>query len=263
MSTNTLAGGTYNLQSQGTGFGQIGSVSDLRLTLANGVIATAGANGGTTTNPQINRTGLSAANLTNTFFIGSVNPAFTSLPVTLLYFKGALADNQVDLFWASAFQQEGDWFIVQRSKDGHSWETLEKLSSSAVTNDPNEVISGTSYSYSVTDPAPYSGTSFYRLQQEDADGNSSYSSILSFQRNIASGNIIVSPIPAVDHLTVSFPATGKYTVMLLNSAGQLMREPLASTGYNVTWQVSGLPAGPYFIRISHDGITESRTVLIR
>jgi len=27
--------------------------------------------------------------------------------------------------------------------------------------------------------------------------------------------------------------------------------------------ITGLPAGPYFIRIVHDGTTETRTVLVR
>jgi hypothetical protein len=53
-SGNGLAGGSYNLQAQGTGFGLIGAVSDLRLTRINSGIGTPGVNGGTTANPQIN-----------------------------------------------------------------------------------------------------------------------------------------------------------------------------------------------------------------
>gem|GEM_PF-5057389 len=37
-----LTGGTYELVVQGTGFGLIGAVSDLRLTLANSVIGSPG-----------------------------------------------------------------------------------------------------------------------------------------------------------------------------------------------------------------------------
>ncbi len=45
VSTNGMNGGTYNLQVQGTGFGLIGAVSDLRLTLVNSVTGVAGVNG--------------------------------------------------------------------------------------------------------------------------------------------------------------------------------------------------------------------------
>jgi len=252
---NGLTGGTYSLQAQGTGFGTIGSVADLRLTLANGVVATAGINGGTTSNPQVNRTGLTLANLNNTFYIGSVNPVFTTLPLDLIYFNGSLKDGKVTLDWASALDKSGDRFIVQRSKDGSSWEDLQQLAADS----PDDAT----HYYSAQDPAPYPGVSFYRLHHEDADGNSAYSSILSFKRDDPSARIVISPVPATDHLTVSFPGAGKYTVLLLNVIGQPVKEPLSSTGYSLTWQVSALPAGTYFVQISRDGIMETRTVLVR
>ncbi|MBS1509190.1 MAG: hypothetical protein JSS79_21300, partial [Bacteroidetes bacterium] len=64
--------GTYNITAGGTGFGTIGNVSDLRLSLAASVVGTAGTNSGTTTFPLVLRTGLSSANLNNTFYLGSV-----------------------------------------------------------------------------------------------------------------------------------------------------------------------------------------------
>jgi hypothetical protein len=88
---NGLTGGTYNLDIQGTGFGLIGAVSDLRITLANSVVGLPGVNAGTTVNPQINRTGLSRANLASTFYIGSVNLVNTPLPITLISFTASAA----------------------------------------------------------------------------------------------------------------------------------------------------------------------------
>jgi len=262
LSTATLAGGAYNLQTQGTGFGVISNVSDLRLTLANSIVGTAAANGGTTANPQVNRTGLALADLTNTFYIGSVDPTFTTLPVTLVYFKGALADGEVKLYWGSATEQAGDWFNVQRSKDGHSWETLVRLPSSAA-SDPAASLSGASWTWSATDAAPYAGASFYRLCQVDADGNSGYSAVLSFRLDATPVAIHIFPIPATDHFTISFSGPGKYAVTLLNSAGRIVREPMSSAGSDLALPSTGLPAGPYFIRIVHDGTTETRTVLVR
>lgn len=277
---NGLAGGTYSLQAQGTGFGTISSVADLRLTLAGSVVATAGVNGGTTSDPQVNRTGLSLANLSNTFYIGSVDPGFTTLPVRLLYFKGILAGGSVDLYWAADLVQEGDWFILQRSADGALWEDLQKVAASGLASGPgaagsadgngasgavtggDAADSATRY-YSAIDASPYPGKSFYRLREEDADGNSTYSSILSFEPAVSAGRISVSPVPATDHLTISFPATGAFTITLFNSIGRPVREPLSSAGSSLTLPVSGLAAGVYFIRIVHDGMTETREVFIR
>lgn len=252
---NGLNGGTYDLQIQGTGFGQIGSVADLRISLVNSVVGTAGVNGGTNADPQVNRTGLTRGNLNNTFYIGSVNPGFTSLPLDLLYFKGFPDNGQVVLDWATTSDNDAVWFMIQRSRDGSSWDDWQRLQADS--------IGITTHYYSAVDPAPYPGTSFYRLQQGDARGNSLYSSVLAITQTASPGNIIVYPVPATDHLTVSFPGTGNYLAELLNTLGQPVRQSLTSTGNGINWQVLGLPAGPYFVRIFHDGVTETRTVLIK
>ncbi len=252
---NGLNGGTYSLQIQGTGFGQVGSVSDLRITLANSVVGTAGVNGGTTLDPLVNRSGLTRGNLNNTFYIGSVNPSFTTLPLNLLYFNGQVNNGQVYLSWATPSDNDAVSFIIQRSKDGSLWEDWHQL--------PAENTGTLTHVYNVTDAAPYSGTSFYRLLQEDVEGNSVYSSVLSFSVGESSNSIAVYPVPATDHLTVGFSRTGNYVVELLNVVGRSVRPGLTSSGGSVSWTVTGLAAGPYFVRIIHDGVMETRTVLIK
>jgi hypothetical protein len=251
---NGLNGGTYSLQIQGTGFGQVGSVADLRITLVNSVVGTAGINGGTNLDPQVNRTGLTRGNLNNTFYIGSVNPEFTTLPLNLLYFNGQVDNGQVNLNWATPSDNDAVLFIIQRSKDGASWEDWRQLRADGT---------GTLIHYfSVTDLAPYPGTSFYRLRQEDGEGNSLYSSTLSFTLGGSSNGITIYPVPAIDHVTVSFSGTGNYQVELLNTLGQPVRPALSSTGSSVSWPVGGLAAGPYFVRIIHDGVVETRTIIV-
>ena len=99
---NGLAGGNYNLDLQGTGFGIIGAVSDLRLTLAGSVIGAAGTNVGTIADPQVNRTGLTAANLSNTFYLASVDGFSSPLPVSLVSFFASLRETGVFLQWITA-----------------------------------------------------------------------------------------------------------------------------------------------------------------
>lgn len=252
---NGLAGGTYSLQIQGTGYGKIVSVADLRVTLTGSVVGTAGTNAGTAFDPLVNRTGLTLRNLNNTFFVGSVNPGFTSLPLDLLYFKGLLNDGQVVLNWATPSDNDALWFTVQRSKDGAAWDDWQQIQADSIGN--------TTHYYSTVDPAPSPATSFYRLRQTDINGNSLYSSVLSIDRATPSGSITLYPVPATDHLTVSFPEPGNYLVQLLNSIGRQVRGTLSSTGASVTWRLSGLPAGVYFVRTVHNGTMETQTVLIR
>lgn len=251
---NGLNGGTYNLQIQGTGFGKIGSVQDLRISLVNSVVGAAGVNGGTTSNPQVNRTGLTRTNLNNTFYIGSVNPVFSSLPLELLFFKGIPDNGEVMLNWATASNDNAVDFIVQRSKTGASWEDWQRVAADS----GGAMV----HYYSIADPAPFAGNSFYRLRQEDGSGNSQYSIVVSISEEPITDAIKVYPVPASDHVTVSFPHAGSYLVELLNSIGQRARPLLFSSGSAISWPLTGLPSGVYFIRILHDGSTESRTILI-
>ncbi|HTR30814.1 MAG TPA: T9SS type A sorting domain-containing protein [Puia sp.] len=252
---NGLTNGTYNVQVQGTGFGEIGAVSDLRISLANSVVGTAGANGGTTSNPQVNRTGLTRANLNNTFYVGSVNPVFTSLPLNLLYFNGFFDNGQVTLNWATPSDNDAVFFVIERSRDGAGWEDWQR-------QDANS-SGATIHYYSIVDVTPYPGSSFYRLRQEDASGNVLYSPVVVISQNRTSGGVIVFPVPATDHFTVGFPHPGIYVVELLNGIGQRVRSSLSSTGSSLTVPISGLPAGAYFVRILHDGTMETRTILIK
>jgi hypothetical protein len=84
-SFSTFGNGTYNIKAGGTGLGIIGNVADLRLTPATSVLGTAGTNTGTTSNPLVERTGLTMANLTNMFYVGTVNLTSSPLPVELIY----------------------------------------------------------------------------------------------------------------------------------------------------------------------------------
>ncbi len=74
----------------------VSNVSDLRLTLLGNVVGTDGAHAGTLTNPQINRTGLSLANLANDFYPASTNIA-SPLPIDLLSFDAICNGDKVSL----------------------------------------------------------------------------------------------------------------------------------------------------------------------
>lgn len=252
---NGLAGGTYDLEVQGTGFGIIGNISDLRLTLAGSVVGSPGTNAGTTAAPQINRTGLTLANLSNTFYVGSVNAVNTPLPITLVSFTASVVGGNVKLDWETAAEINNDYFTIQRSKDGAKWESIQQVAGSGSSN----AVS----TYTTYDPTPYLGKSYYRLIQTDRDGKQAYSSVSSV--NIANefSNITVSPNPATTTILITFPVTGKYEVSLLNSAGQPMSNPVLLTGNHLGLNVSNIKAGIYFIHISNENSTETRKLFIR
>jgi len=251
---NGLAGGNYNLQAQGTGFGLIGAVSDLRLTLINSGIGTPGVNGGTTINPQVNRTGLTMANISNSFFIGSINSVSTPLPITLISFTAFPANNEVKLNWSTSAEIDNNFFTVQKSKDESGWENILQV--------PGNGTSSITQFYTATDPQPYKGISYYRLKQTDIDGKESYSPVVSVKLTEESSGISVYPNPAINQLVIHFPSTGNYQVAFESISGQIICNAVSVSVSDLSMDVSRLKSGIYFIHILHEGHSETKKIMI-
>ena len=251
---NGLAGGTYNLRIDGTGFGMIGDINDLRISLAAGVIGSAGTNAGTTTNPQINRTGLSLANLSNTFYIGSVNNSRTPLPVKLISFTATVQHDLVRLDWETSSELNNDHFTIQRSADAMNWEDRKIIRGSANTSENSF--------YTSYDENPLPGTSYYRLKQTDIDGKNSYSIVRVV--TISKYHISVYPIPASNFINIesSSPQT-KMDVEIYNSMGQAVNMPVINNGNKLRLDVSGVRNGIYFIKILLENYSETRMIIVQ
>ncbi|HTB23775.1 MAG TPA: T9SS type A sorting domain-containing protein, partial [Puia sp.] len=254
VSTNGLNGGTYNLQVQGTGFGLIGAVSDLRLTLVNSVTGIAGVNGGTTLNPQINRTGLTLANLTNSFYVGSINSVSTPLPITLISFNAFPENGEVKLEWSTASETDNAFFTIQKSTDGRGWTTVQKVLGSGTSSNIEN--------YTAYDLTPFQGISYYRLMQTDIDGKQTFSPIISINLGNKNAEISVFPNPAISLVNISLPSSARYEISLLNITGQLIYNTTITTSDNLVLNVTGYKAGVYFVRVIHDGITETKKLII-
>ena len=196
VATATLAGGTYNLRGQGTGFGTVGAVSDLRLMLAGSVVGTAGANSGTVTDPQVLRTGLTLANLANSFYIGSVNAVNSPLPITLTEFYGIPGKGTVTLKWKTESEDKFDYFQVQRSKDGQEFQVIGEEKGMGTSTTPA--------SYSYLDTNPFS-KNYYRLKVIDLDGTSSFTKVILVNSMELKTSLTVYPNPITNRkFTVDF-----------------------------------------------------------
>ncbi|MBK7130998.1 MAG: hypothetical protein IPM74_18620 [Crocinitomicaceae bacterium] len=90
-----------------------------------------------------------------------------SLPIELISFTAELIEGVVDLKWQTASEEENDYFVVQRSIDGFTWESI------AVVDGAGN--SSVLLSYEAEDRIPYLGLSYYRLKQVDMNGAFSFS----------------------------------------------------------------------------------------
>lgn len=252
---NGLTGGNYDLRGAGTGFGIINSINDLRLILQSSVVGNPAANGGTVTDPQVNRTNVSLTDLNNSFFIATKDAADV-LPINLISFTANVINNKVALNWQTAKEINADYFSVQRSKDGINWEDIQKITA-------NDAGSTGTTSYSINDENPYQGTSYYRLIEVDLNEKQTYSEIRLINFEKAFSAISIYPNPATDNIKISLPETGNYLIRLININGQLINGYAIANSDNIMLNVSSFPTGVYFIYILHGQTSEIRKITIK
>lgn len=207
------------------------------------------------TSAQVNRNGLSG------FSVFGIAQAPTPLPIELLYFDGEMVGEDNLLTWATASEQNNDFFTLERSRNGIDFEVLAVV--------PGAGTSTTTLHYDQFDYDPYAGTTYYRLKQTDFDGQYTYSQTITLNRRMEQAEVSdLFPNPA--NSTVNFelntPKSGKVQVELFDNAGRL----IASSDYdahvgsnNFQLDISQLARGVYstVIRFEHLENTEIKQLI--
>ncbi|GAB4047778.1 hypothetical protein [Spirosoma litoris] len=137
-----------------------------------------------------------------------------SLPVHLISFDGKTVGNQVTLTWKTAWEQNSDYFEVQRSKDAREFSTLARVPAMGQ-SDRNQL-------YSVLDTEPLTGINYYRLKQADfgADQGVTYSQIISVTLDDITPDLKISENPLKgDQIQVRFRNMEFQTLSLQTSLG--------------------------------------------
>lgn len=95
----------------------------------------------------------------------------SSLPLQLLSFSGEKLSDKNILSWITQSELNTDYFILERSKNGQSFEELTKIKAAG--------NSSALLRYTSSDYYPFETITYYRLKQVDNDGKFSYSKIIS------------------------------------------------------------------------------------
>jgi len=170
-----------------------------------------------------------------------------SLPVEMLSFEGLQEKSGNLLTWATASEINNDYFELQRSYDGVSFETIDQQ------NGKGMQYGGAEYSY--LDRTAKGGVSYYRLKQVDFDGTTTYSQMLVLREK---QNISITSFGG-GQLSINgsnlqsaqcFDVNGKLiAVLVLNSA---------ASSQSIFIDPSLLADGVYFVRLisGSDAITQ-------
>ena len=100
------------------------------------------------------------------FYISSRKGAFSTVPITLEYFKGAQVDKKNKVYWKANCSSSQVVFEIERSENGQGFTSIGNISATQAR---------CSAPFDFTDTAPLYGRNYYRLKTIDADGKYTYS----------------------------------------------------------------------------------------
>ncbi|HTR28220.1 MAG TPA: T9SS type A sorting domain-containing protein, partial [Puia sp.] len=190
------------------------------------------------------------------FTTGTLGP----LPLTLLSFTAVPQGQDAVLKWMTTDEVNSKDFLVQRSSDTSSFAVVGSVDAVGAAGGAGSTVtgSGSTHSYGYTDKDLAPGTYYYRLKMEDINGQFTYSPIKSVNIGSPTGNFVVYPNPVKDRLYCQIPVTaaGKYTAQITDRDGNVLQTQEASLNTGVatlTFDVSGLVAGVYFVSVSNAG----------
>ncbi len=142
-----------------------------------------------------------------------------ALPITLIDFTAKAEGKKVRLDWETGSEENNDYFTIERSLDG---KTFEKV----FTKD-GAGVSKTNLYYFGYDASPYTGVSYYRLKQTDFDGKFAYSDIVSAkvvgEQMDTEIDVNVYPNPVTSqliHIDLKAKNNATYIIRIINEIGQ-------------------------------------------
>ena len=179
------------------------------------------------------------------------------LPVELKEFTATAVKNlDAALNWATASEKNNDHFDVERSFNGSDFAAIAQVKGNGTSTAQTD--------YALTDAGvgrKANGTVYYRLNQVDFDGKSSYSPVrtVAFTSG-ATLAISLAPNPATSstQLDLSGLPAGTYQVSVLDVTGRTVRHTTLAAGLGHELPLNGLANGTYVVRVN--GTNNGQTV---
>jgi hypothetical protein len=245
------SGSDISMRFGGTGFNPF-LLADLNLSLATSIEGVFAASTSDNTPLEVNRNGLSTANLSNTFYIGTKDRTTSPLPIELISFDANCADRTAVINWATASENNNDFFTLERTSDGITFQevgTLQGAGNSAQT-----------IHYSFTDTDPFQGVYYYRLKQTDFNGMGQYFDVVSIDcidDNVL--NMTIYPNPARASVTIDLKKVqddGSY-VAFFDVGGKMIKKVKCVNQFMYI-DINELESGCYTVRLfNHDGSSQN------
>ena len=176
-----------------------------------------------------------------------------ALPITLTFFKPTLTNEGVISKWGTNSQWDSEYFIIEKSKNGIDWEYVSTV--------PSENGKYRYKEFSVTDPDPYEGDSYYRLVEVDRKGERTVYATDFIHNDKIFGGFSIYPNPSNGNFIVAISGDSpQYQFNLFDVLGQDLGVYTLLAGKNEI--DTNLAAGIYLakLKVGHDYFTQKIVV---
>lgn len=165
----------------------------------------------------------------------------TTLPVNWVSFLAKETREGILLHWNTSNEINSNLFDVQHSTDGSHWNNIGNVTAAG-----NSVADK---SYSFLHKTPEVGNNFYRLNQIDIDGKSTYSNVVSILSTIPNTAVKILSNP-IQNGVLQVQVGQAQSLSLQNAVGQIMVQKTLAQGLN-NINVGNLPKGIYFVKVGN------------
>lgn len=174
-----------------------------------------------------------------------------TLSMELVSFSAFTVDHFITFEWETSAEINNCGFEIQQSKDGNTWSGIAFVEGKGTTYD--------SQKYSFKQRIEQEGTLFFRLNQLDFDGSSSYSNIICIRFCKASTEIVTFPNPTSGFITLILDSgtieSGYYDVFSYSGdlvySGSITSADVSNKKLVIDLQ--RLPSGSYLLVTNIDG----------
>ncbi|NJN35123.1 MAG: hypothetical protein HC817_13585 [Saprospiraceae bacterium] len=157
------------------------------------------------------------------------------LPVEWLSFNVKKDGKTHILTWETASEKDNAQFVVERSREGRHFESIGYVKGGRLSNQLQNYI--------FYDKNPFIGINYYRLMQEDANGKSQYSKIISTESSTLGDEADIKIYPSVS--TGNLTIEGASAIEILNLSGQIVLSKPQIEGAFLS--IANLPKGIYLV----------------
>jgi Secretion system C-terminal sorting domain len=172
-----------------------------------------------------------------------------ALPVTgLEFYTKRISNTQVQLDWKTLQEINNKGFHIERKKENEN----NFVDMGFVSSNANGGNSSFPLQYQKLDNNNFTGNTYYRLKQEDIDGRTAYSIVRVVKGDVNKQlTMQVWPVPAVGFFNVSVNGLSKSDlIQVIDMNGRMVKQFAIQN--QTQQQVSGLPAGTYFVKLASD-----------